>query len=488
MAFPGDRVDRQDARYPTMVRGFNRRFAGDPRYVQVCGDPEQVAETVQHAVDAPMRVTVRSGGHCYEDFACDNHDGVMIDLSPMNAVYRDGPDELYCVEGGATLWDVYVALYRRYGVTIPGGSCYGVGAGGHVTGAGYGLLSRLYGLTIDHLHAVEVVHVDRDRKARLTTVRRDAADEDERDMFWAHLGGGGGNFGIVTKFWFADLPAAPAEVSLLNQAWSWSDLDADAFVGLVTRYGNFFAENSGVRSPFAGLFALLHLSQNAGPASQIALTAQYVGDEPSLLEEFANHMAGDLPPPAVQTAPLGHQSAMLPSTEIQRMPWLFATQQINGMGGNRRGKYKSAYMIEPFPDRQIEEIWQHLAAPLHPNPLALLQVDSYGCQVNCVKPEDTASPQRSSIMKLQYQTYWDSPADDAQNLDWIRNFYEDMYGPRGPYPDGTVDGCYVNYPDVDLEDWQYLYYKDSYPRLQGAKALWDPHDVFHHQQSIKLPT
>jgi FAD/FMN-containing dehydrogenase len=488
MSFPGDRVDRRDSRYPTMVRGFNHRFAGDPRYVQVCGDPAQVVKTVQRAVDESMRVTVRSGGHCYEDFVCDNHDGVIIDLSPMNDVYREGPDELYCVEGGATLWDVYVALYKRYGVTIPGGSCYAVGAGGHVTGGGYGLLSRLYGLTIDHLHAVELVHVDRDGKAHLTKVSRDSSGKDERELLWAHLGGGGGNFGIVTKFWFADLPRAPAEASLLNQAWNWSDLDGDSFSGLLRRYGNFFAENSAVGSPFAGLFALLHLSQNAGPGSQIALTAQYVGDDPSLLDEFANAIAGEMPPPTVQTAPLGHQSAMLPTTEIQSMQWLFATQQLNGMGAPRRGKYKSAYMIEPFPERQIEEAWQHLSAPLHPNPLALLQVDSYGCQVNAVAPDATASPQRSSIMKLQYQTYWDFPADDARNLDWIRNFYEDMYGPRGPYPDGTMDGCYVNYPDVDLADWEYLYYKESYPRLQQVKARWDPGDVFHHQQSIRLRT
>ena len=60
-----------------------------------------------------------------------------------------------------------------------------------------------------------------------------------------------------------------------------------------------------------------------------------------------------------------------------------------------------------------------------------------------------------------------------------------MYGPRGPWPDGKVDGCYVNYPDVDLEDWRYLYYKDGYDRLRGAKSLCDPHDVFRHRQSIE---
>jgi FAD/FMN-containing dehydrogenase len=107
--------------------------------------------------------------------------------------------------------------------------------------------------------------------------------------------------------------------------------------------------------------------------------------------------------------------------------------------------------------------------------------------VNAVKPASTAIPQRSSIMKLQYQTYWTDPSDDAVNLAWIRGFYAAMYGERGPVPDGTVDGCYVNYPDADLKDWPSLYYKDNYSRLQRVKGQWDPHNVFNHRQSIEPP-
>jgi FAD/FMN-containing dehydrogenase len=483
--FPGDRIGTHDPRYPTMVRGFNLRWVGEPLYVQVCGDTAQVVRTVQQAVDEGLRITVRCGGHCYEDFVCDNHGGVIIDLSPMNGVFHDRRTGLYCVEGGATLWDTYTRLYRQYGVTIPGGSCYSVGAGGHVTGGGYGLLSRLHGLTIDHLRAVEVVHVNRDHRVEAITVSRDSTDPEERELLWAHLGGGGGNFGIVTKFWFADPPRAPTQAWILNHAWNWSDLNPDAFAGLLDRYGRFLAANSGVGSPFAGLFALLHLNQNSGPAAQVTLTAQYVGPEPALLEQFAQEMRRTLPSPTIAVAEGGYARAAIHDAEIQQMPWLFATQMLNGSGPNSRGKYKSAYMVEPFPDHKVEAMWRHLWKPKHPNPRALVQVDSYGCQVNAVAPDTTAIPQRSSIMKLQFQTYWTSRRQDQQNLDWIGAIYEDMYGPRGPYPDGTVDGCYVNYPDVDLEDWQYLYYKEGYARLRQVKARWDPHDVFHHKQSIE---
>ena len=305
-------------------------------------------------------------------------------------------------------------------------------------------------------------------------------------LLWGHQGGGGGNFGVVTRFLFRELPQAPAEAHLVTLAWNWDAIDADGFAAIVRNYGEFFAANSAVGSPYSGLFALLHLFQRAG--GQITCAAQYVGDDPSLLERFVDAMGAGKAPPAVPASrSIGYHSGPTPTVTPRRLPWLYATQLLDGSGPNQRGKYKSAYMLEPFPDEQIAALYDALSAPAHPNPQALVQVDSYGCQVNAVEPDATPVPQRSSILKLQYQTYWIDADDDDVNLAWIRDLYERMYGPRGPVPDACMDGCYVNYPDVDLVDWQYLYYKDGYERLRQVKRRWDPGDVFNHRQSIELP-
>src|SRR4051812_17674709 len=140
-------IDERDPRYPALVRGFNQRWVGRPRRVEVCRTTSEVMAAVERALDDGLRITVRSGGHCYEDFVSGNDGGVILDLSPLSAVYRDAATGRYCVEAGATLWNVYNRLYKEHDVTLPGGSCYSVGAGGHVTGGGYGLLSRLHGLT-----------------------------------------------------------------------------------------------------------------------------------------------------------------------------------------------------------------------------------------------------------------------------------------------------------------------------------------------------
>ncbi|ASV88318.1 berberine and berberine like family protein (plasmid) [Ochrobactrum quorumnocens] len=68
-----------------------------------------------------------------------------------------------------------------------------------------------------------------------------------------------------------------------------------------------------------------------------------------------------------------------------------------------------------------------------------------------------------------------------------------------PYPDvsSRYEGCYINYPDVDMikgqqpnapkYNWMELYYPGIYKDLIKAKGLWDPNNIFHHQMSIPLP-
>ena len=477
-------IGRDDPRWETMRRGFNLRWVGDPCEIAVPRDAGEVVEAVGAAVAAGRRITVRSGGHCYEDFAVGNCGGTLIDMARLGGVYRDrSRGGAYCVEGGAIQWNMIWLLYKAYGVSIPGGSCYSVGAGGHICGGGYGLLSRLHGLTVDWLTAVEVVTVDGGGRAQRVVADKDGP---HADLLWACRGGGGGNFGIITRYWFDTLPRAPTEAWLVNFAWEWSSLTREALGGIVDRFGRFFHQHQRPRGAYDGLFALLHLSHQS--AGQITMTAQYVGADPERLDAFIAWMSGDgIPAPVGQRRSMGLNFFPHPTTEVQRLPWLYATQSVDPSGPNRRGKYKSAYMREPFPSAQVDAIWAALTDASFDNSQALLQVDSYGGMVNAAAPADTAVPQRDSIMKLQFQTYWVDEADTVKNLDWIRRFYTAMYGERGPVPDGVMDGCYVNYPDVDLTDWQHLYYKDNYARLQRVKAAYDPGNVFHHAQSIALP-
>jgi len=193
-------------------------------------------------------------------------------------------------------------------------------------------------------------------------------------------------------------------------------------------------------------------------------------------------------------------------------------QTLNGSGPNQFGKYKSAYMKKGFPGDQIKTIFKYLHTT--PNGLdmsqCLLQVDSYGGAINRVSPTATAVPQRSSIMKLQYQAYWNNAAEPGQAnqspyremaqgyLDWINKFYGDVYFAMGGTPDpqkdpsGTVDGCYYNYLDsvlgthadnrIDQAMWLYFLdnFRNNKRNLVAVKRHWDPQNYFHSPQSIPL--
>jgi hypothetical protein len=260
-------------------------------------------------------------------------------------------------------------------------------------------------------------------------------------------------------------------VWLSTVTWDWDSISPASFRALVDNYGRFMAAHSRPESPYSRLFSLLKLTHRS--AGQIVLVTQVSGNHESLLESFLRQIS---------------RGVGTPSVANRRIPWLQATQTLNGSGPNQRGKYKSAYMIAPFPPEQITAIYAALTDPGYDNPQALLQVDSYGCQINTRRPSATAVAQRSSIMKLQYQTYWTDSADDDVNLAWIRRFYSSVYASTGgtPIPNRVTDGCYVNYPDVDLRDWARLYYKQNYRRLQRVKARWDPTNSFRYSQSIRL--
>ncbi|KGI82922.1 FAD-linked oxidase [Actinopolyspora erythraea] len=503
-----------DGRFLTLTSGMNQRYRADPEVVYLPESAEQVRVAVEESVTASKRLSVRSGGHCFEDFVDRPEIEAVIDLSAMNGVYFDPGHEAFAVEAGARLLDVYERLYLDWGVTLPGGLCYSVGAGGHVAGGGYGLLSRQHGLTVDHLYGVEVVVVDADGRARVVTATREPTDPN-RELWWAHTGGGGGNFGIVTRYLFRSvgatgdprrlLPTPPDEVLLSAVSLPWRELGREGLTALLGNFTAWHAEHSEPRTretALAGMLMLNHASNgHVGMLTQVDAGVDGAAD---LLRNYLDRVldgTGVTPRPMNDAA--GEFGPMPELAEPRRLPWLRATRMI---GTNTpfltdptlRAEHKSAYGRHRVPASRASVLYDHLTARTPNNPNSMLVVMSYGGAINGVGTSETASVQRDSHYKLLYQAFWQHEAEDEDNIAWVRSLYEHTYADSGgvPVPDEFSDGCYVNYPDADLHDerhnrsgkrWHDLYYKDNYPRLQRAKARWDPSDVFRHPQSVRLP-
>jgi aclacinomycin oxidase len=497
-AFGPVTVPPGDPRYENLVRGNNFRFVGDPDEIRVVGSTDQVVRAVSDAVRSGRRIAARSGGHCFEGFSAEPEVRMLLDMSPMDAVGYDATRRAFAVQPGATLGHVYRTLAKGWGVTIPAGGCPEVGAGGHIAGGGYGPLSRRYGSVVDHLYAVEVVVVDRDGGVRVVVATREPGDPN-RDLWWAHTGGGGGNFGVVTRYWLrspgtagADpsrlLPPAPRDMLGSVVIWSWETMTEAACTTLIRNFGTWHERNSAPGSPYAGLYGLLMPEHRSTGAFQ--LVVQIDAGIPN-----ADGMVTDF----VTAVNCG--SGVRPKVNArQTLPWLHATTWPGtgepGDVSTRRYKIKAGYLRRSFTDAQLATIYRHLTnSPGAPGGMLLV---GYGGQVDAVAPDATATAQRDVVMKAVYQTIWADPADDAANIAWLREFYRDVYADTGgvPVPGEVSDGSYINYPDTDLADpawntsgvpWSTLYYKDNYPRLRQVKARWDPRNVFGHALAIQPP-
>jgi aclacinomycin oxidase len=490
-----------DRRYGDLVRGWNGRFVGDPDYVKVVGSTHQVGEALGRAVAEGKRIAVRSGGHCLENFVANPDVRVVLDVSAMRSVSFDSRHRAVVVEPGCSLRDVYKTLYTAWGVTVPGGACPSVGAGGHIVGGGYGPLSRRHGVVPDHLYAVEVVTVDSSGTPRTVFATREAGDPN-RELWWAHTGGGGGNFGVVTKYYLRSpgargrdastlLPQAPEQSRTTRFVFPWAALNEQSFGRLLRGYITWHAENSAPDSPYNRLFAdFWGLHVGTAPGVTINVTVDPTeSDSDALLADFR--------------ADVVDQVGITPVVSETVLPWLQSVWASGyadtGAVVGRRSKAKGTYLRGSYTDAQLSTTYRYLTATELSAPMAGVLLGGFGGQANAVGPRDTAVAQRDSVLKVLHTAHWDRAAQDDVHMSWVRNFYRDVHVDTGGVPelDGEVsDGSYINYADVDIADpawntsgvgWQQFYYKGSYARLQEVKGRWDPRNVFRHALSIELP-
>lgn len=509
----GSVVKPGDPRYEMLTTGNNQRFVARPDYIKMVRSTADAERALRDAVRAGKRVSVRSGGHCFADFAAHPETEVIIDFSEMTHVGYDPAFRAFVVEAGARLINVYEALYKGWGVTIPGGICYSVGAGGHIAGGGYGLLSRAHGLVVDHLYAVEVVVTDGKGGVRTVVATREKNDPN-RELWWAHTGGGGGNFGLVTRYWFRSpgakgsvpseqLISPPSTVLVSAVDFPWEQLTEAKFTRLLKNFGAWHAANSAPDSPYRNLSSLFNVSSKAhGSVGMFTQVDATVPNARKMLDDYlAAITAGTGVTPKALTRATGELPAMPQFAEPRTLPWLQATRLVGTnnpviTNPTSRGAHKSAYMRKNFTDHQISALYQYMSRPDFKNPDTMLVLFSFGGQVNAAAPDATANAQRSSIFKMCFQTFWQEENEDEFYLGWLRGLYEDFFAATGGVPliDDSTDGCYINYPDRDVTDprrnrsgvpWQTLYYKDNYPRLQQVKRRYDPSDFFRHSMSIK---
>jgi FAD/FMN-containing dehydrogenase len=394
-----------DPEYETTRQPFNSRFARFPAGIVVCSSATDVQNAVRWARQHGIPLCARSGGHSYEAFSTLD-DALVIDVGGLTEVTVDPARGEAVVGTGVRMLDLYRRLWS-FGVTIPGGTCPGVGIAGLTLGGGIGFLSRQYGLTCDNLLIIDLVDANGD------TLR--ASEIENPDLFWALRGGGGGNFGIATAFTFRVHPIG--EVVTCSLVWPWDDIAEvlDAWQRWAPSADNRLTVALGLPAPGAGVVSATGLF--TGPAAEL----------PSLLAPLL--AAGTPDPPTIQTLPYLTAAEQFAGPPIAALPF----------------KNASAFAAEPLSAAAITTLVDGLrAASTASNLVGLFPL---GGQVAAIAPRATAFPHRHALFDLQYQAYWWDPAEAPADLAWVLNLRAAM----APY----TDGAYVNYIDADLPDWEW---------------------------------
>lgn len=551
MAF--DLIHPSDRRHSTLQKGFNLRWPRDNRpgesspngasRIYICHSHQDIIAAAADALAIPNgRITVRSGGHCYEGFVANKMPNApdeqlsILDIGQMNQLVYDADGQIqsqlvpglpyrygFRLEAGAQNWDAYVALYKLAGKTLPGGSCYSVGLGGHICGGGYGLLSRRHGLVCDWLDGVDMLVPNTEGTGlKPVHVSRDSSDADELDLFAACCGAGGGQFGIITSYYFKDLPIAPKEVLWLVLEWDWNVLTKPALDNLLAAYQSWFADNQS-NSDTWGLATKLEMRhQHTG---NVTLGIHYVDKNGELndqapFDDFVTRMLAAINLPATESLVPFHvihlprsnaagrtiNSLLSARATAQRLDWLPCQQTLNGSGDNQRGRYKSAYQKGVFTPQVLQAIWDTLTLDDPNNDLtqSLIQIQSFGGRINepaCAVRRESSAAQRSSYLKWQPQCYWRdaSEASDQAHARWIQGlFFQAFANDVGVPLNSEFEGCYINYPDLDMTHvggdpanaknplWYGIFFPDTLieNRLRRTKQHWDPLNIFRNEMSV----
>jgi FAD/FMN-containing dehydrogenase len=170
---------------------FHGSVDSRPALIARVANATDVARVVTRARETGMELAVRSGGHSAAGHSS-TEGGIVLDLSEMKGFELDAGERTAWAETGLTAGE-YTTAAGTHGLATSFGDAGTVGIGGITLGGGVGFLVRKHGMTIDHLLAAEVVTADGE------LLRVD--DETHPDLFWA-LRGGGGNFGVATRFKF----------------------------------------------------------------------------------------------------------------------------------------------------------------------------------------------------------------------------------------------------------------------------------------------
>jgi len=432
---PGDDAYEQDSQVWNMAR------QGAPLAIVRAADAGDVATAVEFARSNDIEIAVRSGGHSLAGHS--TGDGVIvIDLRDLRGLHIDPARRMAWAGAGLTAGE-YTTAAAAHGLATPFGDTGTVGIAGLTLGGGIGWLARKHGLAIDALVEAEVVTAD----GRVVT----ASATEHPDLFWA-LRGGGGNFGIVTRFTYELYPVG----EILGGAL-FLPLTRDVLRSLVPIAASAPEELTTI--------AMIM------PVPPMPFVAEEHHGKPSVFLMFVH--AGD--PAAGQAALAPFRAVATPYGEAA-MPMPYpGIYEFTAEGGARHASTTRSLFMDTLDDESVDAI---LSALEDAPPASMVQLRVLGGAMGRVPAGATAFAHRGASVMVAIMNPFVAPELVEPATAWNRALFAAL--------EPKATGVYANF----LEDEgdariRVAYPGDTYDRLAGIKRRYDPANVFHRNQNIR---
>lgn len=443
--FKGEIILPGDGAYEGARKIWNAMIDKRPAIIARCATTSDVILGVNFARDNGLLLAVRGGGHNIAGKAmCDG--GIVIDLSQMKAASVDPGLRRVTIEGGATLADLDAAT-QAHGLATPVGINSTTGIAGLTLGGGFGWLSRKYGMTVDNLESAEVV------TAAGEVVRASAAEHS--DLFWA-LRGGGGNFGVVTRFEFRLHPVGPDVLSGLI-VYPISEAKT-----VLQQYREFIAKAPEELSVWAVMRQappLPFLPERVHGKEIIVLALIYAGDP--------KQGAPLIEPLRKFGTPLGEHVGVQPY-----VAWQQTFDPLLSFGARN---YWKSHNFSTLKDGLFDVVIEYIGKL--PSPQSEIFFGAIGCATTRPAAEATAYANRDALFVMNVHCRWEDAADDKRCIAWARDYFK----ATASFASG---GVYVNFLTADEGDRVRSAYGPNYDRLVQVKRKYDPDNLFRVNQNI----
>lgn len=444
--FAGSVLLPDNPQYDEVRQIWNAMIDRRPSMVARCTSPADVVHALNFVRQHNVPFSLRGGGHNIAGNAvCD--EGVMIDLSPMKKVDIDQQHHQGHVEPGCTLAEFDTAA-QAYGLATPLGINSTTGVAGLTLGGGFGWLSRKYGLTVDNLLGVDIVTADGQQLH--------ASESENADLFWG-LRGGGGNFGIVTRFTFQLHPVGP---NVLCGLIVFPFEQAKSVITQFARFTETMPDELNVWMVTRKAPPLPFLPEEVHGKEIVAFALCYAGD-PAEGEKLIEPLRG------FGTA-YGEHIGVQPYTD-----WQQAFDPLLTPGARN---YWKSHNFLTLDEGVIDTIIDY--ASTLPSPQCEIFIATLGGQASRVDPQAMAYSSRDANYVLNVHARWETAADDARCITWARDFFARSQ----PFASG---GAYVNFLTEDETDRTAFAYGASYERLVAIKKQYDPENLFRINQNIR---